>query len=129
MTNDPIVFTVFGACSSMKNSKRLFVREGKPGTTKSAACKAFERDFLLQIPSDAKKGLTGDVEVSLDIFYPDLRHDLDGSICYDLMQSRKIGPNLTERGVYRNDRQVKIKHEHWHLDRENPRVIVRVTEI
>jgi hypothetical protein len=24
---------------------------------------------------------------------------------------------------------VKIKHEHWHLDRENPRVVVRVTEI
>ena len=115
-----IFFTIHGACASMKNGKRLSVRGGKPHSVKSAACKAFEQDFGLQCPPSAKKHLTSDVEVSLDLFYPSRLQDLDGSIVYDLLQAC---------GVVSNDRQVKVKHEHWHLDRENPRVVVRVTEI
>jgi hypothetical protein len=57
------------------------------------------------------KLMTGDLRVTMVIYYASRRPDLDESLILDLMQDR----------VYENDRQVKERHTYWRLDPENPR--------
>ena len=113
-------FTVFGHLYSMKNSKILTTTGGRPHSVKHPKVKQFERDFQYQVPAKAKLGITGDVAVTVIAFYPSRRQDLDPSVVYDLLQ---------HSGVIENDRQVKIKHEEWKLDKENPRVEITVREL
>jgi len=113
-----IRFTVYGQCYSLKNSKILTTQTGgRPRTIKHAKARQFEQDFLLQVPSEVKQGITLDVSVTLRIYYPSRRQDLDEAIVLDLLQ---------KSGVIANDRQVKEKHVFWGLDPENPRVEVQV---
>ena len=56
----------------------------------------------------------------VDAFYPSRRQDLDCALIYDLLQ---------KSGIVKNDRQVKVKKEVWHLDRKNPKVVVTVWEL
>ena len=55
-------------------------------------------------------------QTSIKIYYSSRRPDLDESVILDAMQGR----------VYKNDRQVKVKHIFWGLDRGNPRAVIRV---
>jgi Holliday junction resolvase RusA-like endonuclease len=66
--------------------------------------------------------MTGDLRVTLHIFYASRRPDLDESLILDLMQGL----------IYENDRQVKERHCYWGLDPENPRseiIIEKIPEI
>jgi Holliday junction resolvase RusA-like endonuclease len=66
--------------------------------------------------------MTGDLRVTLHIFYASRRPDLDESLILDLMQGL----------IYENDRQVKERHCYWGLDPDNPRseiIIEKIPEI
>ncbi len=63
--------------------------------------------------------MTGDLRVTLHIFYASRRPDLDESLILDLMQGL----------IYENDRQVKERHAYWGLDPENPRAEILVEKI
>lgn len=63
--------------------------------------------------------LTGDLKVTLHIYYASRRPDLDESLILDLMQDC----------IYINDRQVKERHCYWHLDKLNPRSDILVEQI
>jgi Holliday junction resolvase RusA-like endonuclease len=66
--------------------------------------------------------MTGDLRVTLHIFYASRRPDLDESLILDLMQGL----------IYENDRQVKERHCYWGLDPDNPRaeiIIERIPEV
>jgi len=119
-----IKFTVFGVCYSMKNSKTLSVRGGKPHSKKHWKADAFERDFLLQVPSCYRSLAMGSSEFPLSAtvtaFYPNRRQDLDVEIVYDLLQ---------KAGVVSNDRHIKRKLAIWELDAASPRVEIELTEI
>jgi len=63
--------------------------------------------------------ISGDVRVTMHIYYASRRPDLDESLILDLLQ-----------GVaYMNDRQVKEKHIYWGLDKERPRSEITVEKI
>lgn len=114
-----ISFTVLGQVYSMKNSKTLTMRGGKLRTIKHAKALQFQRDFCLQVPSYARKGIASDVAVTITIHYPSRLQDLDESIILDLLQpATETRPGT---GVILNDRQVKEKHVFWALDKERPR--------
>lgn len=57
-----------------------------------------------------------DVAVEATLFYVSRRSDLDESLILDLLQGR----------VYENDRQVRRKIINWGLDKDNPRVELKV---
>ena len=125
-----IFFVMKGVAASKANSRQLVMLDDKPASIKSKPARAFEAGALLQIPIECRVQLTCDVAVTLKIYYPNKRSDLDESVVLDVMQNRykrKFGETFCiQRGVYENDRQVKEKHVFWYLDRENPRVEVLV---
>ena len=63
--------------------------------------------------------MTGDLRVTLHIYYASRRPDLDESLILDLMQGL----------IYANDRQVKERHCYWGLDPDNPRAEIIIEKI
>lgn len=142
-----IAFTIFGEPASKANSrqlvtmKRLSRATGKmvkmPALIKSEKARDYERDALLQIPPMARARLEGPCRVTLHIFYATERPDLDESIVLDVMQDRYVRNGegedaervLVQRGVYRNDRQVREKHVYWGKDPVNPRAEIEVEQL
>lgn len=125
-----IRFTILGEPASKANSRQIVSFGDRPALIKSAKARSYERDALRQIPASARQRIEGPVKVTLRIFYASERPDLDESVVLDVMQDRYTGKGerrtLVQRGVYRNDRQVREKHVTHGIDRKNPRVEVAV---
>lgn len=133
-----IAFTIIGEPCSKANSRQIVTIGDRPSVIKSKKALAFERDALLQIPHSARLQLEGPVRVTLRIWYASERPDLDESIVLDVLQDRygkrpkmlehqaTLPRPLIQKGVYRNDRQVREKHVYHRIDRKNPRAEVVV---
>ncbi len=106
---------IFGEPASKANSRKV-VRIGNVSRLiKSAKALNYSEVFKQQCrPLDAL--LTGDLRVTMHIFYASRRPDLDESLILDLMQDL----------IYEHDRQVKEKHVYWGLDPERPRTEILV---
>jgi Holliday junction resolvase RusA-like endonuclease len=63
--------------------------------------------------------MSGDIKMTMWIFYASRRPDLDESLILDLLQGV----------VYLNDRQVKERHVFWGLDPDKPRVEMIIEQI
>jgi Holliday junction resolvase RusA-like endonuclease len=132
-----IAFTILGEPASKSNSRIPRIvkskKTGEPYTMfiKSVKANHYERDALKQIPPDARQMLEGPVRVTLRIFYASERPDLDESVVLDVLQAKFFKNDAgikqcTRRGVYINDRQVREKHVHHFIDRNNPRSEIEV---
>src|ERR1044072_9458315 len=111
----PWVRTIFGSPQSKANSRRAILQGGKPRFIKSAAALAYSDDFLRQCPW-LDPLFECDLVLEDDIYYSSRRPDLDESLIMDLLQGR----------VYANDRQIRRKVITGHVDKENPRVDIRI---
>jgi hypothetical protein len=112
-------YVIFGEPASKANSRRIVRRGRRLLSIKSEKALSYADHFRVQAAELDLAPLEGDVCVIMDIFYASRRPDLDESLILDLMQ-----------GVsYANDRQVKEKHIHWHLDRDFPRCHIYVCVI
>lgn len=130
-----LAFTIFGEPASKANSRQLVhVNDGQGGKRalfiKSKKARDYERDALRQIPPAVRQRIEGPVRVTLRIYYASERPDLDESVVLDVLQDRYEGRGegreLVQKGVYRNDRQVREKHVHHAIDRANPRAEIVV---
>jgi hypothetical protein len=132
-----VKLTIYGEPCSKANSRRLVhIPDGHGGKrasfVKSKDALAYERDALRQIPPVLRHRLEGPVRLTLCIYYASERPDLDESIVMDVMQDRyakdkKSGKReLVQKGIYRNDRQVREKHAYWGKDPRNPRAEIVV---
>ena len=63
--------------------------------------------------------MSGDIRMTMWIYYASRRPDLDESLILDLLQGV----------VYLNDRQVKERHVYWGLDPEKPRAEIIIEQI
>ena len=113
-----IEFEIKGEPASKANSRRLVYFGKRPAFIKSEKASKYTKDFKSQCPK-LDNLLKGDLEVSINIWYASRRPDLDESIILDAMQGY----------IYENDRQVKVKHVYWNLDKKNPRSTIRVQKI
>jgi Holliday junction resolvase RusA-like endonuclease len=101
---------IFGEPASKANSRKVVRIGGVSRLIKSKKALTYSEAFKLQaIPITPL--MTGDVRVTMKIYYATRRPDLDESLILALLQDV----------VYTNDRQVKEKHIYWGLDKENPR--------
>lgn len=111
--------TILGEAASAKNQRRIVTVKGRPRLIKSKKaldyCKAFAEQA--EPLSDL---LEGDLAVKLDVYYASRRPDL---AAMDLVM------DLLQGVVYLNDRQVKANQSLWNLDKENPRVRIRVRRL
>ena len=109
-----IEFTIHGEPASKANSRRW---TGKFFIKSEKALKysdSFRQQCPLLVPL-----MTGDLRVSMKIYYASRRPDLDPSLIFDLMQDC----------IYLNDRQVREQHLYWGLDKDNPRSEIIVEKI
>lgn len=109
---------IFGEPASKANSRRVVRYGGMSRLIKSAKALSYSDAFKQQCKPLATL-MTGDLRVTLHIFYASRRPDLDESLILDLMQGL----------IYENDRQVKERHCYWGLDPENPRAEIIIERI
>jgi len=109
---------IFGEPASKANSRRVVKFGNMSRLIKSQKALNYSDAFKQQCPKLAKL-MTGDLRVTLHIFYASRRPDLDESLILDLMQGL----------IYENDRQVKERHAYWGLDPDNPRAEIIVEKI
>ena len=109
---------IFGEPASKANSRRVVRYGGMSRLIKSKKALSYSDVFLQQCPV-LPTLMTGDLRITLRIYYASRRPDLDESLILDLLQGR----------VYVNDRQVKERHCYWGLDPENPRTEMIIEKI
>jgi len=109
---------IFGEPASKANSRWVVRYGGMSRLIKSKKALSYADVFLQQCPVFPTL-LTGDLKITLRIYYASRRPDLDESLILDLLQGR----------VYVNDRQVKERHCYWGLDPEHPRTEMVVEQI
>ena len=112
---------IFGEPASKANSRRVVHYGGMSRLIKSKKALSYS-DVFKQQCGKLPTLMTGDLRVTLYIFYASRRPDLDESLILDLMQGL----------IYENDRQVKERHCYWGLDPDNPRseiIIEKIPEI
>jgi len=113
-----LVQIIFGEPASKSNSRRMVRFGGMSRLIKSEKALNYSDVFKQQCKPLAKL-MTGDLRVTLRIYYASRRPDLDETLILDLMQGL----------IYENDRQVKERHAYWGLDPENPRAEILVEKI
>jgi len=117
---DPCCITILGEPASKANSRRLVTVKGRAMFIKSKKALNYKKAFELQCPVREPLYEKGqDLVVAMKIYYKTRRPDLDESLILDLL----------EGFVYQNDRQVKLKHIVWGLDKENPRTEIVISTI
>ena len=109
---------IFGEPASKANSRRVVHYGGMSRLIKSKKALTYS-DVFKQQCGKLPTLMTGDLRVTLYIFYASRRPDLDESLILDLMQGL----------IYENDRQVKERHCYWGLDPDNPRAEIIVEKI
>jgi len=109
-------FVIYGEPPSMKNQRRIVYVGKKPRLIKSKKALDYRDEFFAQCPI-SEHPIEEDVVLMVDVWYGSRRPDL---ACIDYIQ------DLIQGRVIKNDRQVKASQSVWNLDRENPRVRVRV---
>lgn len=105
-----IAINILGEPASKANSRRVVRIGGMSRLIKSAKALSYSDMFKQQCPV-LPVLMTGDLIVTMHIYYASRRPDLDESLILDLLQGC----------IYLNDRQVKERHTYWHLDKLNPR--------
>jgi len=106
---------IYGEPASKANSRRVVKMGSLSRLIKSEKALNYSSMFKSQC-GITDNLISGDVSVTMTIWYASRRPDLDESLILDLLQDR----------VYINDRQVKAKHIFWALDKENPRTHIVV---
>jgi Holliday junction resolvase RusA-like endonuclease len=109
---------IFGEPASKANSRRVVRFGNMSRLIKSAKALSYSDAFKQQC-GKLPTLMTGDLRVTLHIFYASRRPDLDESLILDLMQGL----------IYENDRQVKERHCYWGLDPDNPRAEIIIERI
>jgi Holliday junction resolvase RusA-like endonuclease len=115
---DYIDLKILGEPTSKANSRKVVLIKGKIRVIKSQKALDYCKHFALQCPQ-LDDPFDCDLFVEIHIYYASRRPDLDESLILDNMQNK----------IYKNDRQIKIKHIYWHLDKENPRAEIKVRPI
>lgn len=113
-----LVQIIFGEPASKSNSRKIVRFGNLSRLIKSEKALNYSEAFKSQCTRLATL-MSGDLRVTLHIYYASRRPDLDETLILDLMQGL----------IYHNDRQVKERHAYWHLDPDNPRAEILVEKI
>ena len=109
---------IVGEPASKANSRRVVKFGNLSRLIKSQKALDYSEAFKQQCPPLAKL-MSGDIKMTIWIYYASRRPDLDESLILDLLQGL----------VYLNDRQVKERHVFWGLDPDRPRAEMIIEQI
>ena len=109
---------IFGEPASKANSRRVVKFGNMSRLIKSQKALDYSEAFKQQCPPLGRL-MSGDIKMTIWIYYASRRPDLDDSLILDLLQGL----------VYLNDRQVNERHVFWGLDPERPRTEMIIEQI
>lgn len=121
-----LTLTIYGDLMSKSNSRIMTSFRGRPRLIKKPKALKYEADAIVQIQSRLGRSrtledmFTEPVVLDATIYYSSKRPDLDVSLLMDVLE---------KSGVYKNDRQVYQINARKRFDKENPRVIVKISEL
>ena len=111
---------ILGQPMSKANQRQVVKFGGITRLIKSKPAREYAANFQKQCIGNICVNEDDDVELIIDVWYKSRRPDL---ACIDLIMDCLQGV------AYKNDRQVKIQHAYWNLDKDNPRARIRVASI
>ena len=113
--------TIYGKIPSKSNSYKIITFNGHASLAKKTALKDYEKSFFMQCPI-RNKGIEGYFNLSVDIFYENMRPDLDNSfkILLDCLQKCE---------AIKNDRYCVQIFARKLIDKLNPRIEFTIEEI
>jgi Holliday junction resolvase RusA-like endonuclease len=120
-------FVIIGQPPRKSNQRRI-VRRGRgknarPMLIKSAEALQYEKDFILQVTGPHKQqwgSLKEDLRLDINIWYPNRRPDLSTELIKDC---------LTKAEVIKDDRYIREERTNGYVDKENPRISIRLYRI
>lgn len=121
-------FVIPGEPAAKGNSREIVSIGGQPRLRKGDKALAFEAVAGRHVPK-LEEPYEGDVAVYVRVFYATRRPDLDASLVYDALQTRRVQVGagiIMEPRLIANDRQVRLKIEEGFVDPARPRVEVAV---
>lgn len=108
---------VQGELCSKSNQRRVARFGQRTAIIKSESALEFVQRFLYTVPRPHTP-FTEPVALTVLTYYKDRRRDLDVALLQDCIQ---------KAGIIKNDRQVEEIHAFRYIDKENPRVVFRLT--
>ena len=114
--------TIQGQVPSKSNSYRIVTIRGHGSLAKTSALKEYEKSFFMQCGKLRDRMIEGLFELYIDVYYSSMRPDLDNSlkIILDCLQSVK---------AIKNDNQCVTITARKFVDKDNPRVLIKLTSI
>lgn len=113
-------FTIIGEPASKSNARRLIKIKKKFRVIKSKKAIDYVGEFKKQLKDQhLELMIEGRVCLFVKVWYASWRPDLDIELIKDAMQGI----------IYRNDRQVVEQYACRYLDKDNPRIEVKIVEL
>lgn len=117
------MITIKGNVPSKSNSYKIIKINGYYSLGKTKRLVDYEKSFYLQLPSKYRKlNIESEFRFDIDVYYDSKRPDLDNSlkIVLDCLQKAK---------VIKNDNKCVEIHAKKLLDKTNPRIEFKITEL
>jgi Holliday junction resolvase RusA-like endonuclease len=116
------MIVIKGTTPSKSNQYKLIKIAGHCSMTKTDKVKSFEEAFMWQLPGKWRHKQIGLFELTIDVYYPSKRSDLDNSL-------KVVLDCLQRAGTIKNDNNcMKIVAQKM-IDKENPRIEFEITEL
>jgi Holliday junction resolvase RusA-like endonuclease len=119
-----VEIVIKGSTPPKKNSRQLFVKNGRIVNIPSAKHKEWEKSALLQLKSEYQGQFEGKVTIAYQFYFKDNRKkDLDNAIA-------SVNDVLVKAGLLEDDcwQMLAIGAADAEIDKANPRVVLWVTE-
>lgn len=113
--------TIYGKIPSKSNSYKIITINGHPSLAKQPIMKEYEKNFFIQCAMRGKS-INGYFKLELDVFYENLRPDLDN--CF-----KALLDCLQMCRVIKNDRQCVEITARKFVDKKNPRIEFILEEV
>ena len=114
---------IYGTVPSKSNSYKIIKLGNHCSLCKTSAMKKYEESFYIQLSSDLRgKMIEGFFEFYIDVYYPSMRSDLDGSLkgVLDCLQKTK---------TIKNDNRCSKIVARKFIDKSNPRIEFTILEV
>lgn len=115
---------ISGSTPPKKNSRQLFVKNGRIVNIPSAKHKEWEKSALLQLKSEYRGQFEGKVTIAYQFYFKDNRKkDLDNAIA-------SVNDVLVKAGLLKDDcwQMLAIGGADAEIDKDNPRVQLYIAE-
>lgn len=111
-------FEIESELTGKANSRQLVPVRGRYIPVLSKKARRFEKEARAQLAAQWHDDpIEDDLVIEVHVYYKNWQNDLDATLLFDVLE---------RFGVVKNDRQFKEQHLYHYLDKERPRMLVKM---